>query len=276
MPKMSACLLLMLTLVTPQLHAEAVKARHVTVELLAEHTAVTPGESLWVLLQFAPDKGWHTYWKNPGDSGLAPVLNWQLPPGWQAKAPLFPTPEAIPYGSQMNFGYHGNNGLLVELVPPTQIAATNVNLKLNARWLVCADECVPGQGTFALTLPVKAQTESDPGHATLFARSRAALPVALAGAGTFSLSDEQVQVNLPVAGLPAGELQVFVAPGQIAEPGTVAELARQNDRLQIRLTRHSYFSGAPEQIELVLTQSGKGWSIPATLISPSHAHQGER
>lgn len=268
MPRLRACLLLMLTLMTPSLYAAHVNALHVRVDLLAESTAVVPGKPLWLLLQFTPDDGWHTYWKNPGDSGLAPRLQWQLPTGWQAKAPLFPTPEAIPYGSQMNFGYHGVKGLLVELVPPDQIDTATVDLQLDARWLVCADACVPGRGEFRLVLPVGNTLAANPDHAPLFAGTRAALPLALEGEGTYRVTDAQVQVEVPAAQLPSGPLQVFVAPGQIAEPGTPQLLTRQKDRLQIRLTRHTYFSDAPEQIEVVLTQSGTGWVVPARLVSP--------
>lgn len=268
MQKLRAGLLLMLTLIASTVHAAPVKALHVTVDLLAESAAVVPGKPLWLLLQFTPEDGWHTYWKNPGDSGLAPVLNWQLPAGWQAKAPLFPTPEAIPYGSQMNYGYHGANGLLVELVPPNQIDTTAVELQLDARWLVCADACVPGRGEFRLTLPVAHSPSVNPEHAALFANTRAALPVALGGEGVYRVTDDHVRVEIPAASLTANTLQVFIAPGQIAEPGATPLITRQKDRLQIQLTRHTYFSDAPEQIEVVLTQAGKGWSVPARFVSP--------
>jgi DsbC/DsbD-like thiol-disulfide interchange protein len=268
MATLRAGLLLVLTLITSTVHAAPVKALHVTVDLLAESTAVVPGKPLWLLLQFTPEDGWHTYWKNPGDSGLAPVLKWQLPTGWQARAPQFPTPEAIPYGSQMNYGYHGANGLLVELVPPDHIDTAAVELQLDARWLVCADACVPGRGEFRLMLPVANALSVNPEHALLFASTRAALPVALDGEAVYRVTDDHVRVEIPSAGLPADTLQVFVAPGQIAEPGAKPLITRQNDRLLIQLTRHTYFSDAPDQIEVVLTRSGKGWSVPARFVSP--------
>lgn len=264
------CLLLSLMgmhLITAPLQAAPLQARHVTVELLAEDKAVVPGQSLWVLLQFTPEKDWHTYWKNPGDSGLAPTLEWALPAGWTAQPPRFPTPEAIPYGRQMNYGYHGPNGLLVELVPPAKVATANVDLQLNARWLVCADACVPGQGEFQLALPVAARREADATQAELYAKARESLPIALPAEGTFKVTEEHIHVELPAETLPDGELQVFIAPAQIAEPGANAEVKRQGNRLQIKLVRHTYFSGAPEQLEVVLTQSSRGWSVPARHIT---------
>lgn len=267
MKNVSACLLVLLALIAPSLMADTIKARHVSVNLLTEQPAVVAGESVWLLLQFTPEEGWHTYWKNPGDSGLAPVLKWALPAGWHAREPHYPTPEAIPYGSQMNYGYHDTNSLLVELVPPTTMPGNQVDVKLNARWLVCADACIPGQGNFALTLPVAENVQTDPERAKLFAHARASLPVALDTEGTFSIDDNHVTVTLPASGLPDGDLQVFIAPGQIAEPTAKPVLSRQNDHLLIKIARHTYFSEKPNAIEVVLTQSGKGWSIPAQPVS---------
>lgn len=262
--------LLLLALLPPTLPAAPLSARHVSVELLAEDTGVSSGRPLWVMLHFSPEDGWHTYWKNPGDSGLAPQLAWTLPPGWQAREPLFPTPSAIPYGSQTNYGYEGPNGLLVELVPPPTLAGDQVELNLQARWLVCADACVPGQGEFQLQLPVVTDSRPDPAQATRFARLRASLPVALAGEGTYQVSGGQVELILPAQGLPAGSFTVFVAPGQLAEPGGTPRFSRQNGSLLIQLPLHAYYSTSPARIEVVLSQGPQGWALPARLAdSPS-------
>ena len=60
-----------------------VSAPHVQVQLAPEVTSVRPGEPFAVGLDFQLEKGWHVYWKNPGDSGLAPSLKWTFP-----KSPL--------------------------------------------------------------------------------------------------------------------------------------------------------------------------------------------
>ena len=56
---------------------ENVKAR-----LISETSAIAPGQSVWVALELNIRDGWHTYWRNPGDSGQATTLKWQLPPGF--------------------------------------------------------------------------------------------------------------------------------------------------------------------------------------------------
>ena len=56
-----------------------VKTEHVEAELVAERSALVPGEPLTVALRLTMDRGWHTYWRNPGDSGLPTTLEWKLP-----------------------------------------------------------------------------------------------------------------------------------------------------------------------------------------------------
>ena len=66
--------------------AATAKARtpHVRVELVSEYTAAQPGKVAWVGVHFKHDPHWHTYWTNPGDSGLPTKLVWSLPPGFHA------------------------------------------------------------------------------------------------------------------------------------------------------------------------------------------------
>src|SRR5262245_56125414 len=70
-----------LALVPAPVLAAAVSAPHVQVALVADTTSMQPGSDLHVGLRFAPERGWHVYWRNPGDSGEAPRLTWRLPPG---------------------------------------------------------------------------------------------------------------------------------------------------------------------------------------------------
>jgi thiol:disulfide interchange protein DsbD len=70
-----------------------VENAQIRAELIAHAPqGVAPGQPLWLALQLRHASGWHTYWKNPGDSGLATELNWTLPAGWQAGPIQPPSP----------------------------------------------------------------------------------------------------------------------------------------------------------------------------------------
>ena len=57
-----------------------VVTEHVRAELVAHAPqGIAPGAEVWLGLAIEHAPGWHTYWKNPGDSGLPTTLAWQLP-----------------------------------------------------------------------------------------------------------------------------------------------------------------------------------------------------
>ena len=61
------------------LHGAPVRTEHVEAELVAARTAIEPGKPLLVALRPKIIPHWHTYWRNPGDSGQPTAIQWQLP-----------------------------------------------------------------------------------------------------------------------------------------------------------------------------------------------------
>ncbi|HNW64023.1 MAG TPA: protein-disulfide reductase DsbD family protein, partial [Piscinibacter sp.] len=59
---------------------------------------VVAGQPIWLGLSIAHQPHWHTYWKNPGDSGLPTTLQWTLPEGVKAGEIEWPTPKRLPIG----------------------------------------------------------------------------------------------------------------------------------------------------------------------------------
>ena len=142
--------------------AEPVRDGAVAAELLAEDGAIVPGKPFTVGLKLEIDPGWHTYWKNPGDSGLATKIEWQLPEGFSAGPIQFPTPHRfeVDFGGikQVGLGYtHDEVPLhLIQITPPAQLeTGEEITLSGKATWLMCDDhQCVPGGVDLSLALPV--------------------------------------------------------------------------------------------------------------------------
>ncbi|HEX4943711.1 MAG TPA: thioredoxin family protein [Usitatibacteraceae bacterium] len=168
--------------VATAIHAAPVRTEHVEAELFAEQVAATPGKPAPVGLRLRMDEHWHTYWKNPGDSGLPTKIRWTLPEGWSAGPIQWPHPEAQRVGPLMNYGYSDEVMLLTDLTPPADAKPGPVAIRADATWLVCKDICIPEKATLALAFAVAA---GEPGaasaNAALFARTRARLPVTPAG-----------------------------------------------------------------------------------------------
>jgi cytochrome c biogenesis protein CcdA len=127
---------------------------HVRVSLLAEVSAVSAGEPFWVAVRLDHDPGWHTYYKEPGDSGLPTKIVWDLPEGFTAGPIQWPVPQRIELPPLVNFGYEGEATLLVLISPPTRISGDLVTLGAQVTWLECQEACVPGQADVSMTLPV--------------------------------------------------------------------------------------------------------------------------
>ncbi|MBS0608939.1 MAG: protein-disulfide reductase, partial [Proteobacteria bacterium] len=88
--------------------AASVQTEHVRAELVAQAPeGVGPGKPLQLGLLFTHTPEWHTYWRNPGDSGLPTQLAWQLPAGLDAGEIAWPVPRKIPIGHLANYGYEG-------------------------------------------------------------------------------------------------------------------------------------------------------------------------
>ena len=88
----------------------------VRAELLAHAPqGVAPGAAVWIGLHLQHKSGWHTYWKNPGDSGLPTLLEWSLPAGLAAGDILWPTPQRLLVGPLVNYGFEGDLLLPVRL-----------------------------------------------------------------------------------------------------------------------------------------------------------------
>ena len=72
-----------------------VQVDHVDAEHLRSKRPSKPGTTVWVAIRQVIAPGWHTYWRNPGDSGLATSITWLLPKGVTAGTPLWPAPRAL-------------------------------------------------------------------------------------------------------------------------------------------------------------------------------------
>lgn len=154
----------------------SVTTDNVRATLELERTALVPGSTAHALLTLDIREGWHTYWKNPGDSGEATRIDWSLPAGINADAIQWPAPSRIPYSGFVNFGYEGTAYHLVPLQVDEQTAQGSTTLIGEAIWLVCEDICIPETGRFELTVDIASQAEPRADAAARFNAARALLP----------------------------------------------------------------------------------------------------
>ena len=243
--------------------AHAAGAVVTTEQVRAELVAHAPeglgaGKPVWLGLQITHQPHWHTYWKNPGDSGLPTTLNWQLPNSVQAGEIVWPTPQQLPVGPLMNYGYEGRVLLPVPLTIGAGFAATTLDIKLSAQWLVCKDICIPQQGEFALSLPAQASTAV---HAVTFDAARAAVPQAVPGAvARAELGPDGKVFKLHVSGLPAAlqgrPLTFFAETAGVVEPAAPVIARWEGGTWSAQVTTSSQRFESPSAMNAVLVAPG--------------------
>ena len=219
--------------------APIVKTEHVEAELVSERASAQPGRSFTVGLKLRMAEHWHTYWKNPGDSGLPTRIQWLLPDGWKAGGIQWPYPKKLPVGPLMNYGYEDEVVLLAELTPPASATPGTYPLKAKAEWLVCKDVCIPEKGELDLAMPVAAgEGAFNPRFQAHIDRARNMLPVAATGWKFDSAiqGGKLVVRMVPPAGssVPA-RLAFFPDREQLIEPAAPQKVTRDGNGVRIEM-----------------------------------------
>lgn len=98
-------------------------------------------EGSYIGIKFELDKNWHTYWKNPGDSGGPLEIVWELPNQFKLDKINWPKPELIPYPPLMTYGY--NNDVIFPFKVSQYELNTNEEIGVSVDFLICADVCIP-------------------------------------------------------------------------------------------------------------------------------------
>jgi thiol:disulfide interchange protein len=182
------------------LESAPVSSKRAVATLVTETDAMEPGTPFRVGLRLRLADGWHTYWKNPGDAGVAPGLTIE----GAAQSPIdWPTPRRVAEGPVMTYAYTGEVLLPVTVTFAAGVGGSTGAIKAHAQWLVCKDVCVPEEGDFALKLPV-----GKPGPS--------------AQAGLFATHDTMVPRSLPWTARISPDGTLFVQ-GQELTTATVTD-----------------------------------------------------
>ena len=197
----ASCWLIASLAMSPAVHAlagTAVSTDNVKARLISETDAIVPGQWVWVALELDIRDGWHTYWRNPGDSGQATQLAWTLPAGLTAGDIVWTTPHRFEIAPLVNYGYAKHAMHLVKITAaPDLKAGAPLDLAAKASWLVCADVCIPESADVHLRLPLQAGGgAADPAVAPLFAAARADLPGNAPAASEATIADGRLVLTL--------------------------------------------------------------------------------
>ncbi len=233
----------------------SVAPQRVEAQLVSPRQAIQPGQPFQIGLHLEIEEGWHTYWRNPGDSGGPPQVDWTLPTGFTVGDFHWPPPDRIPVGPLMNYGYDGSVLLVTELTPPANLSDDQpVAITADVKWLVCRNECIPETTRLYLKLPVfYGDAFPTPEWATYFQQTQQTWPLPSPGSATLDVADQTLTLNLDAPELAAGKFEEVAFFPYI--PGLIDNAAPQSLAIEdnrIRLTLQRGDQPAIHQIEGVL------------------------
>jgi thiol:disulfide interchange protein len=244
------------------------------ISLLLEASLARPGDIVMaaVRLQMAP--GWHSYWRNPGESGSATTLDWHLPEGITAGPIQWPVPKKDLTEDLTTYVYEGEVWLLVPLTVSSKLAAGPKLLKADVAWQECQRLCVLGKGEIEAVLEVGTETKpSAASPAFEAARARLPQPAQSSVAGvrwTPGAKPDQKSLHLEIG---MGEAEDFLPyEQQRCEIAPAIERVRgANGRVTLKKTVTRTDTRWPSQVRgLILAQVGAGHvGLEITVPGPS-------
>jgi len=226
----------------------------VQAELLAAANAVQPGEDIRLALHQRIIPHWHTYWINPGDSGLPTTIAWKLPAGARASDIEWPTPGRFKLGPVTNYGYENEVTLLSTVsVPDSLKPGEQFLVKATVDWLVCREECLPQQVELELSLPVVAPGTPRQAGNRLIDQAQAALPADSPWPVRIdsNTADLQLRASGPgISGLQAAEVWFYAEEWGKTSHGAPQTFRIEGDTLEMHVkpgeapaTADSYLKG---------------------------------
>lgn len=254
-----------------QSRSDIVEQPHLNAKLMSEQAQVAAGSSFWVAVKLMPEAGWHTYWMNPGDSGLATQIQWQLPDGATVGPILWPIAEKYRIGPLANYGFEGDTYLLQKITLTDDFSAQQLSLANRVDWLVCEEYCIPGHAEFELTLPIASDSEPAADNQASFTQARNNLPNTADWPIYFDIQGNTVTFILEhpqaIEMAQSDDFYIFVGAGELVEHAEEAEVEVADNSVIVRRTRNAYYYGVEDAFPVLLVGGHQAVELTAQSVN---------
>jgi thiol:disulfide interchange protein DsbD len=242
-------------------------SKHVRATLAPAVTAIQPGRPFQVGVRLEMQPRWHTYWRNPGDSGLPTKIRWTLPEGFTAGEIRWPRPQRFLVEPLMSYGYAGEVWLVSEIRPAAGLSGREATIAARVDWLECEEICIPGKAELAVTLPVRDAAPPRGVHAPAIEAARALVPGPPAFRASASAAGDALQLRVTGAARPRAAY-FFPAVAGVVEHASPQRLEASQDGFTLRLERAANAS-LPVSLDGVLELDGHAFEVRAPLRGTS-------
>ena len=202
-------------------------------EIIPEKVSIFNENEIYLIVKFDLEKNWHTYWKNPGDSGEPASFEWDLPEGFEISEAMWPTPELIPYPPLTTFGYTDQLELLFKLSLPEEVKENSV-IAVSSKWLVCADVCIPQEGSVSFDL-FKANQAYPSQIDQLLSKIKQKIPLDNGKTITSKIEEDRLVLNLEELGLDITDAYFFPFRKDVIDYSVNQKLKKNDEEVSLSL-----------------------------------------
>lgn len=248
----------------------SVRDKNVEARLISSHSTIKAGEPFTIGLQFNIDPTWHTYWINPGETGIPTSLKLDLPAGFTAGELQFPVPKKFitDYGfgvREAGYGYETSVVHPVTITPPADLKpGETITLTGQSAFLMCDPHtCIPGKADLSITLQTGTESVTAPEKGVIdFFTNK--LPKTIEAPLAVSLEGENVvlKTTIPAGTLPDGAtLEFYPLQNLVLDAFADAAVTVADDAITISGTKHESLTAAPAEFAgLIIAETGTGRS----------------
>lgn len=241
-------------------NAQTVVIEGVETTLVSENVTIVPGEEFYVGLKFTMQGEWHTYWNNPGDTGLPAIFKWDLPEGFKVSDIIWPTPHKIFIEPLINYGYKGETILMAKITPPANLVENDIyNIKLKADYLICEEICIPGSGEYSTQVIGSGETTYRVDHKPLFDKIRSELPQEILTDFKVYSDNDSYYIGIPTNQTPALPLTFIPANEDVIIDSADQDIYKTESEYIITILKDTYTGNEnkPRLQGLLLSGSGE-------------------
>ena len=243
-------------------------------ELVFEQRGIIPGGEFWIGWRIIRERGWHTYWKHPGDVGVPPSIKWDLPTGFVAGELLYSLPEKVKMARIRANGNYGETLFLTQVQAPADLkVGTLITLKANASWLACSRQCKPGFADLTAEVEVVQQEAFDSVLHSKFDEFRRLIPKPIGDDWIVSASDQGRYIELVLKSQNLSlekdqERPVFFCSNRLIRSDGNQFLTREQGSLTLRLERSDWAKEDEKYLTgLVYRKDGWGGEVDSEYFS---------
>jgi len=253
------------------LTSATVRSANAQVDWITTSNTYQAGKPVQTAIRMAIDPGWHSYWLNPGESGIKTSVVWDLPAGWTVGELEHPVPARISRGGSANIGYQGTVIFPVQLTPPLD-ATGPATIKLKITWLTCDDQaCVPGSAQLSLALEDAPPDSTS--EATLIAQALTRVPRPHPDWGSLQVVQENNNLTLEITGLGKTQpdltgCETFALTPDLIDPHHLIEFIPQASGWSATVPKSEYSPHQIRELSIVIVPKSEvppillTWKIP--------------